>query len=376
MVFIKCVRCNNEFDPYFYKGNRGWYCRKCISFAQDIVKEDELKEVDSEYHLSFNLTDRQKEISDKLEEMVREGSSVLLEAVCGAGKTELVYKTISTSLKMGKRVGFAISRRQVVLEIAERLREVFTGLKVVEVCQGYTDDLQGDLIVCTTHQLYRYYQYFDVLIIDEPDAFPFKGNDVLQGFAHNACKGQKIYLTATPDKSLMDDVYSGKLKYLYLSRRPSGKDLIVPKVYYGSRLVLFAMLIYWIKKIDNKPVLVFVPTIKCGKILYFLFRNFFSCININSTTADKERLLADYRKGKYHICFSTTVLERGITIKGVNVIIFQADHKVFDEASLVQSSGRVGRGVIDTSGICIFLAESKSKSIDDCIKRIVSANEY
>lgn len=376
MIFIKCLRCDNEFEPYFYKGSKGWYCRKCINFCQESVKEDDLKEVDSEYHLSFKLTERQQEISNKLNELVSEGNSVLLEAVCGAGKTELVYKTISESLKKRKRVGFAISRRQVVLEIAARLREVFTGLKVVEVCQGYTDVLIGDLIVCTTHQLYRYYHYFDVLIIDEPDAFPFKGNDVLQAFSLNACKGQIIYLTATPDDKLMNEVYSGKLKYLYLSRRPSGKDLPVPKVIYAGEIVLFILLIYWIKKIKDKPILVFVPTIKCGNILYYTFKNFDSCININSITADKEKLIDSFRKGKVHVCFSTTVLERGITIKSVNVIIFKADHLVFDEASLIQSSGRVARGIIDTTGQCIFLAESRSKCIDDCLKRIKAANEY
>jgi len=32
---------------------------------------------------------------------------------------------------------------------------------------GHHDDLSGDLIVCTCHQLYRYYKSFDLLIIDE-----------------------------------------------------------------------------------------------------------------------------------------------------------------------------------------------------------------
>ncbi len=161
----------------------------------------------------------------------------MLEAVCGAGKTELVYAVIADQLAAGKKVGFAIPRRQVVLEIASRLAGVFTNLKVIAVCQGHTSDLDGDLIVCTTHQLYRYYQYFDLLIIDEPDAFPFKGNDILHGFAKSGCKGNFIYLTATPDEQLRKQVAENQLHYLYLPKRPSGKDMIVPRVVYGLKSV-------------------------------------------------------------------------------------------------------------------------------------------
>ena len=77
-------------------------------------------EVDSEYTLKFELTERQKQISSRLTQLVLDGKSVLLEAVCGAGKTEIVFSTIAAMLSQGKTVGFAIARRQVVLEIAER----------------------------------------------------------------------------------------------------------------------------------------------------------------------------------------------------------------------------------------------------------------
>lgn len=375
VIFIRCKRCDNEFSGYFYYGDNGCYCRKCIKFMNQNLEETEIKEVDSEYKLSFSLTDKQKDISQKLVSAIIDGYSVLLEAVCGAGKTEIVYQTISEMLKKKKRVGMAISRRQVVLEIAQRMQEVFTNIKVVPVCQGHNDILQADLVICTTHQLYRYNKYFDLLIIDEPDAFPFKGNDILQAFAKNSCKGQIIYLTATPDDKLVEEVKKGKLKYLYLARRPSGRDLPVPKLVYGNKTFLLMYLFYYLKKYKNKSVLVFVPTIKWGKILYFMFRYVFKCTYINSGTEDKDKKIKEFKDGKYKICFSTTVLERGITIKKVNVIIFLADHRVFDEASLIQSSGRVGRSIDDPEGFCLFLAETKSESIDNCLKRIKFANE-
>jgi GntR family transcriptional regulator/MocR family aminotransferase len=50
--------------------------------------------------------------------------------------------------------------------------------------------------VLTTHQLYRYEKYFDVIIIDEVDAFPFKGNKLLETFLYRACKGNIVYMSS------------------------------------------------------------------------------------------------------------------------------------------------------------------------------------
>ena len=163
---MQCSRCDNTDPRYFYRGTRGLYCRRCIKFGDVKLPEISSKIVDSEYQLKFELTERQKEVSARLTEMVSQGRSVLLEAVCGAGKTEIIFEMVSDQLKRGRKVGFTIARRQVVLEIAERLSRAFTNLSVIPVCQGHTDVTMADLVVCTTHQLFRYNDYFDVLIID------------------------------------------------------------------------------------------------------------------------------------------------------------------------------------------------------------------
>ena len=75
-------------------------------------------------------------------------------------------QSIREALLRKERVGIAIPRRQVVIEIGERMQKAFTRLRVVYVCGGHTDETEGDLIICTTHQLYRYPGYFDLLILD------------------------------------------------------------------------------------------------------------------------------------------------------------------------------------------------------------------
>ena len=57
--------------------------------------------------------------------------------------------------------------------------------------------IRDRFIICTTHQLYRYPQYFDLLILDELDAFPYVNNEVLIGLLQNSIKGNYIYMSAT-----------------------------------------------------------------------------------------------------------------------------------------------------------------------------------
>ena len=73
---------------------------------------------------------------------------------------------------------------------------------------------------------------------------------------------------------------------------------------------------------------------------------------------------------------TTTVLERGVTIKGLQVIIYNADHPVYDAASLVQISGRVGRKKEESDGEVIFIVTRENKAIKDAISDIKAKNEY
>ena len=379
---MKCPRCGNE-NPHFFFGNKEKYCRKCVSFRRIYVDEipevaiDELTNMDASYLLSFDLTKKQKEISSKILCTVLENKNVLVRAVCGAGKTELVYESISHYLSIGKRIGFAISRRQVVLELANRLREVFTSLKVIAVCEGYTKIVSGDLIICTTHQLYRYYRAFDLLIIDEPDAFPFVGNQVLVNIACNSCKGETVYLSATPDASLLRMVAKKELIRLDLPIRPSNLPLPLPNVYYLPKLGMYIYLCRWlsVKKQKKRQCLIFVPTVKLATEIKWLIKNYYSIDVITSKTTNKEEIINQYRHKQLQFLICTTVLERGVTFEGIDVLVLQAQHIVFNTSTLIQIMGRVGRGIQDTSGEAVLLSNRKTTSINNCIESIHLDNQ-
>lgn len=378
-----CLRCGNTEKVYFYHAKDGWYCRKCIAFGRVNVYEEpnkacyKKKKHQCHYELKYPLTKAQKNAAQEIMVHCEHHLDTLVYAACGAGKTELVMGVIQTYLNQGKKVGFAISRRQVVLEIKERMQQAFQGLYVIAVCEGHTDVVDGDLIVCTMHQLYRYHKTFDLLIMDEVDAFPYRDNEVLEHIAKNASIGEIVYLTATPNEEMLQEVNKGNLKLVELFQRPHGYPLIIPDVKCG----LESLQLYWLVRFlkqqrkENIQSLVFVPTIHLAHRLHFYLKWVFRCAVFTSKTKDKEKVIEEFHHQKYQFLLSTTILERGITIKGIYVVILFADHPVFNEASLIQMIGRVGRNIEMPTGKGLFLCMRKTKDIQNCVKALKKMNE-
>lgn len=377
-----CLRCGNADPEYFWNDEGVWYCRRCIAFGRidagqrPIPPKWEKRVIHCEYHLKYPLTAAQKRTVDEVMEGLNGGHDVLIYAATGAGKTELTMEAIRQYFARGKRVGFAIARRQVVLEIAERMHQAFPDLEVRAVCEGHTDQVYADLVVCTMHQLYRYPDCFDLLIMDEVDAFPYRGNDMLKAIAMQACSGQLLYLTATPDEEMLADVEAGRLKMVTLFERPHRHPLIVPKLVCAPSFVLYALLIRFLHQnhLQHKQTLVFVPTIAMSKRLAMLFRPLFSCAALSSQSEDRDEVLAGYRRQQKEVLFATTVLERGITIPDVQVAVLHGEHPVFTAASLIQMIGRAGRNIDFPDGRGLFLCTQKSEDLKQCIRELERMN--
>ncbi|MBQ2689121.1 MAG: hypothetical protein IJG05_03485, partial [Solobacterium sp.] len=284
--------------------------------------------------------------------------------------------SIAAMLAQRRKVCFAIPRRQVVLELRECLAGWFPKAKVTAVCGGYTQDTDGDLIVCTTHQLYRYYGAFDLLILDEPDAFPFRGNDVLHGIARVSCRGHTIYLTATPDDYLLEEVRQGRMKCLTLYSRPHGQPLPEPRIKVWPLPVLFVMLIRWLIRCRKHPRMVFVPTVRMAYVLHGLFSRIIPCEVCTGESTDRDEIIQRFRTKKNGIIFSTTVLERGVTVERADICVFRADHDVFDESALIQMAGRAGRSFTFPHGDVLFLCTERSRICEQCLQRIQEANNH
>ena len=369
----QCPRCHNTNQHGFFKLNELEYCRFCLSYAQRIEQHTKSRDIslnEEDFGLSFDLTTNQKKVSDQIATTIK-SNSVLVEAVCGAGKTELVVQSVGNALMDNKKVGWAIPRRQVVLQLNDRLQKIFPTLKVIAVCEGHTSVFEGDLIICTTHQLFRYERYFDLLVLDEPDAFPYKGDAMLEAFVINSVKGHIIYLTATPSKEQKEQIKQGKIEHITLFQRPFNNRLPVPKKIISFNGYLYFWLMTYLKKTEHQTM-VFVPTIKKALMISKLL----NLVCVTSKTENKEEVIQNFMNKKIKHIVCTTVLERGVTFSNIHVVVLNANHRVFDESSLIQISGRVGRDKNYPTGACYFLMNEQSKEVDKCIKEIEKANKF
>ena len=376
MTKLVCPICGND-DPLSLRVvNDTIVCRKCIRYQRMALLYQESSEDvgKDEIVLDFPLSEQQKQCALEVKQAIVQGNDVLLEAVCGAGKTEMLMESIAYALANHGKVGFLIPRRQVVLEVSARLVYNFPKAKVVPVCQGYQNELEGDIIVATTHQAVRYPNYFDLLILDEPDAFPYKGNKVLKEIVLRCKRKNMIYSTATPSDDLIQLVNQKKCIHVQLNSRYTRRAMIVPLNIIGFTWMLWIRMIHDIS-VAKRSVLLFVPTKKLAKLAWQLLKSLRYCQFVTSETDNKEEIIEAFRSKQFPLLISTSILERGVTFKDIDVLILYADHPVFDQAALVQMAGRVGRDITYWQGRCIFYSLTKNHNVRGCIERIEYANQ-
>ena len=375
--FFVCPICGNKSKRFVGYRNGVPYCRKCISFRGESAKDYIARPSKAKIYLSYDLSIDQQKISNALIENYKQGKNSFINAVCGSGKTEIVLGVISYAIQCGEKVGFAVPRRDVAIELFDRLVPIFKDNKVVLVHGGHHDILSGNLVCLTTHQLFRYEKYFDLLIMDEVDAFPYKGNAVLHQHFKRALKGRYILMSATISPSMRREFEKDGCIILELFSRFHKHPLPVPVVIKSNLIILYYKLIYLIKEFvqENKRIFIFCPTIDvCEKT--FKFINVFikngECVH--SKKENREKIIKDFKNNKYKFLVTTAILERGITVKGLQVIVFLADHKIYDSYSLIQIAGRVGRKRESPEGRVVFLVRNFNKEIKDCIDEINRAN--
>ena len=119
-----------------------------------------------------------------------------------------------------------------------------------------------------------------------------------------------------------------------------------------------------------------MPTIDESKKIALLLKPFFKHgTYVNSKRDDNNQIIDDMRNGKYQYLVTTAVLERGVTIKNLQVIVFHADSDIYDTASLIQIAGRAGRRKEAPEGEVIFFAKRNNEQIQGAIDDINSNNK-
>lgn len=389
-----CFRCGSLFEDQHRLPNGAFYCRACLLLGR--VRSDE----DLYYFpqqpfpptscLTWQgqLTDWQQGISDGLQANVEKGRATLVHAVTGAGKTEMIYHTVASVIDKGGAVCLASPRIDVCIELYKRLQQDFS--LPISLLHGESEPyFRTPLVVATTHQLLKFYQAFDLILIDEVDAFPYADNPMLYQAVDNAVKpdGVQVFLTATSTDELDKKVRTGKLERLSLPRRFHGNPLVLPQKVWFSRFDDHLQKRQLVPKLaraiqDQRktgfPLLIFVPEIEKGQAFAQLVAAAFPAETIgfvSSQTPDRLEQVEGFRQRKISILISTTILERGVTFPFVDVFVVQANHYLYSSSSLVQIAGRVGRSMDRPTGLLQFFHEGSTRAIEKAIAEIKQMNK-
>ncbi|WP_430700927.1 helicase-related protein [Paenibacillus tundrae] len=313
----------------------------------------------------------------------------LLWAVTGAGKTEMIFPLLNYILERGGRALVATPRRDVVLELAPRLAKAFPDISLATLYGGSTERWKdAQLTLATTHQLMRFYRGFDLVIIDELDAFPYHNDPMLAHAATNSCKpdGHFVYLSATPPARLQREVVQGRLLHARVPVRFHRHPLPVPQLLKMSTVAqcirqgsIPATLMKGIQISLQREAQIFVFVTRIAQIEAFvnLMRRTFPHIHIEGTSSqDAERAskVIAFRERTIRLLVTTTILERGVTIPRSDVFILDADNGLFDEASLVQMAGRAGRSMDDPAGRVVFASSRRTRSQVKAVSQIKKMN--
>ncbi|MNJ38181.1 Transcription-repair-coupling factor [compost metagenome] len=301
----------------------------------------------------------------------------------------MIFPLIQYVLDRGGLVLVATPRRDVVLELAPRIAAAFPDEPAAVLYGGSSQRWdRARLYLATTHQLMRFHQAFDLVIIDELDAFPYHNDPMLAFAAEASCKpdGRFIFLSATPPRSLQRQIQQGKLPHAKVPARFHGYPLPVPRrITMNSvkeaveRQRLPGSLLHPLHKSIQRgaQIFMFVSRIKHIEPFVALLMRKFSDISIAGTSSQDEgraeKVLA-FRSGEIRILATTTILERGVTVPKSDVYILDADSALFDEASLVQMAGRAGRSKDDPAGVVIFASPEWTVSQRAAVKQIKSMN--
>lgn len=391
---LQCRRCGNVKEELFgsfisYTLKREiYYCRSCFIFGRVCEKMTMTicsLQLPLTFRYDFNthiphLTDVQKNCVNQMEHYLDEGHKVIdVIAVTGAGKTEMMLKITNDFLIQKKSVAFICPRIDVIRELYERIERYFPEHLIIGWHNGNHARRLGHIYVMTMHQLIHYEQFFDLIIIDEADAYPFftvHEDRMLQYFVMRGLKetGVRIYMTATPKISHGQAVY--------LMTKFNKRILPTPKFIHVSGLskrLEYHFPMRNMEKFKNGQWLIFVPSIDIGfKVFAYIEKMNKSHIVEFVYSSDSKRIekIDKFRNQEIDILITTSILERGVTFDYISVAIFFPEHQLMSKEMVIQICGRVDRGKVERSYHLEAYYEVYTDKISHVVNQIKEMNKH
>jgi len=314
--------------------------------------------------LPYKLTnDQNKAMEIILEEINREvPMNRLLNGDVGSGKTVVAASAVLNTIKNGFSCVLLAPTTVLAKQHYDTFRALFKGFHIpIELCissQQDISDANNKLIIATHSILYdkQLPSDLNLVIIDEQHRFGVEQRKYfLKNLPHTP---HHLTMTATPIPRSLTEIFFGNLDVSEIREKPSNRKEI--KSFYTpftKREDCFNWVAKKIKESQFKEqAFVIYPLIEetdisVAKTVLTSFeelkKKYFKDISITylhgrMKDTEKTKILNDFKKKKYNVLVSTSVIEVGIDIPDATIMVIENAER-FGLAQLHQLRGRVGR---------------------------------
>ncbi len=371
--------------------------------------------------LPFQLTGAQKKCLWQILKDMEKGRPMnrLLEGDVGSGKTIVAAVAALNVIKAGYQVALMAPTEILAKQHFKEISKLLMGFKVnIGLLTGKEDKFVSERLpnqvieisreklllkaqkaeidfLIGTHTLIQGKVKFGKLalvILDEQHRFGIEQRARLVKASKNKEKNipHLLSMTATPiprtlsltiygdlDLSLLDELPKGRKKVITKlvppSERKKAYGFIRKEVEKGRQVFVICPRIEPTKDEEKKNLLIEMKAVKeeYEKLSREIFPKFrVAMLHGKMTPKEKERIMADFKKGKIDILVSTSVVEVGIDVPKATVMIIEGAER-FGLAQLHQFRGRVGRS--ELQAYCFLFTESSSRKTMRRLKALISA---
>lgn len=410
---MACNRCGQQYRVVKVFCNEGqkecYYCQECLMLGESKpcealyaapaqIRPEENFVSSIRLNLDISFSQAQYEAFEALARFVRKDSvsECLVWEACGAGRPETVFGAVREVLKRGGRVLFGVPRRDVLDDLFFRLDRAFPGVSVeIRYGKPRSNPKTSDIVLASTHQALKYYHNFDLVILDESDAFPYRANPILINALRRAKKaqGKLIYMTPTPAYEIYARAQRGEIKVVQIPIRQHGHPLVIPQVILEKDLVAenkiperVMQLIRESIEEDQAQVLVVVPNGYYSQKMGELLASRLEILRVQglkekpviytgSHDSEREKKTNSYFRGEANILVTTGLTGRGDLAPNSNMVVLWSENEIFDEGYLLQLAGRVGWSDSYPGGKVWFVGSRITREMEGAVRKIKLLNE-
>jgi len=281
--------------------------------------------------------------------------------------SEIFLNAIFECINQGKKVLYITHEDENNIEIIELIKKL-TSFRDYTYSKGKDEYINSILVLCDYDSAARLKESFDLVIYDDIRSFPKYSNyEIIDIMRCRIKSGGKLMTYSVESVFKMG---SDLILPVSDNQLPMVEPRIITTRIDVNKDIPFVVYEYLNWSIDSdRKVIVYVPDDeKVENVSKYLsgYRKEFSKNIFHSTNDDKNKKhLLNFNKSKKGILVTDCFEDFLTDYKGVDVMVYFAEHKIFSYKKLVYFCGKAGRGEKFIRGEVIFLSSEKS---DDMAK--------